>query len=93
MAEAVYILCFLTSVLVTALLLRKYQHRRVRLLLWCALGFAGLTLNNLLLIVDVMIVPQVDLGIFRAFAAFIGFSLLAFGLIWESAGQGGERDG
>lgn len=42
MPAAVYILCGLTSVLCAVLLLRSYARKRVRLLLWSGLCFAGL---------------------------------------------------
>lgn len=48
-ATAVYILCAVTSVLCAGLLVRSYLRSRVRLLLWSALCFVGLAVNNVLL--------------------------------------------
>jgi hypothetical protein len=85
MADIVYVLCALTSALCAVLLLRRYAQTRVRLLLWSGLCFIGLALNNLLLIVDVHVVPEVDLSIVRALPAVVGVALLIYGLVWESA--------
>jgi hypothetical protein len=84
LATAIYVLCALTSALCTALLVRGYRASRVRLLFWSAWCFAGLTLNNLMLIVDVRLLTDVDLQIWRAVPAVIGVMLLVFGLVWET---------
>ena len=83
MAETVYILCFLTSTAVAVLLLRGFVKSRSRLLLWCGIGFVGLCLNNLMLVIDVIIVPDVDLTMMRNLPALIGMAALIFGLIWD----------
>jgi hypothetical protein len=85
MAEAVYVLCALTSLFCAALLIRSYRARRSRLLLWSSLCFIGLALNNALLVVDLIIVPQADLSMLRTGAAAIAMLLLVVGLIQESA--------
>ncbi len=54
------------------------------MLLWSGLCFCGLALNNLLLIVDVHVLPDVNLAIVRTLPAVIGISLLLFGLIWDT---------
>lgn len=84
MAEAIYILCALTSIVCTVLLVRGYRASRVRLLFWSAWCFAGLALNNLLLIVDLN-VPVIDLEIWRAIPAVLGVLALVYGLVWEAA--------
>ena len=85
MATLVYILCALTSALCAIMLLRRYGQGRVRLLLWSGLCFLGLALNNVLLIVDTQVVPELDLSLVRALPAVIGVGLLVYGLVWESA--------
>lgn len=80
----VYVLCALTSFLCTWLLTRGYRRTRVRLLMWSALCFAGLTLNNLLLIAD-RLVPTVELAIFRPIPAVIGVALLVWGMVRDTA--------
>jgi heme/copper-type cytochrome/quinol oxidase subunit 4 len=80
----VYALCALTSIACAWLLLRGYARTRVRLLLWSGLCFSGLALNNILLFIDVRVLPDVDLSIVRTIPAVIGVLLLVFGLVWET---------
>ena len=78
MALLVYTLCALTSAACAALLWRGYQRSRSRLLLWSALCFVGFCLNNLLLIVDVRVVPETDLSAWRSLPAALGLALLIY---------------
>jgi hypothetical protein len=84
MGEAVYFLCALTSAACAALLLRSYARRRTRLLLWCALCFVGLAINNGLLFIDLVVVPDVDLSLVRQVPALAGLLLLLHGLVWDT---------
>lgn len=84
MAEAVYVLCAMTSVACAVLLFRGFRRSGTRLLFWSAWSFVGLALNNLLLFIDLIIVPTIDLGLIRACTSFIALGILVFGLIWES---------
>jgi hypothetical protein len=84
MASVVYALCALTSGLCTFLLLRAYLASRARLLLWSSLAFIGLTLNNLLLFLDLIIFPTVDLSLYRSLLAAVSVMVLLLGLIWDS---------
>lgn len=83
MAEIVYVLCTLTSALCAYLLVRSYLRTRSRLLLWSTLCFVGLAINGVLLLVDLAIVPQVDLRLLRTGSALAALGVLVFGLIWE----------
>ena len=83
-AVVAYVLCAVTSVLCAVLLVRSYLAARVRLLLWAALCFVGLAVNNVLLVVDREILPDVDLSLLRDGSGLIAVSILLFGLIWES---------
>jgi hypothetical protein len=80
----VYALCALTSIACAWLLLRGYSRTRVRLLLWSGLCFSGLALNNILLFIDVRMLPDVDLSIIRTIPAVAGVLLLIYGLVWET---------
>lgn len=84
MPEAVYLLCALTSVLCAGLLIRSYRANRSKLLLWSTLCFVGLAVNNILLFVDLVLVPTYDLQLWRSLAALIAFVTLLIGLVWES---------
>ena len=83
MAAVVYILCALTSLTSMTLLLRGYWSSHVRLLLWSGLCFAGLGANNVILLVDLFLVPDMDLSLIRQIPALGGVMLLMFGLIWD----------
>jgi len=83
MAEAVYLLCALASVLCAVLLVRGYRRRRTRLLLWSSLCFAGLALNNALLFVDLVLVPAADLSLLRAFTGLLAMAVMIHGLVWD----------
>jgi hypothetical protein len=85
MAEAVYILCTLTSLACTVLLLRGYVRRRVRLLLWSSFCFFGLTISNVLLFMDLVLLPQLDLSVWRSLATLIALVVLIYGLIWDAS--------
>lgn len=80
----VYALCALTSVACAVLLLRGYARSRVRLLLWSGICFIGLAINNIVLFVDVRLLPETDLSLIRSIPAVAGVLILVFGLIWET---------
>ena len=84
MPEAVYILCAATSLVCAGLLATSYLRQRTRLLLWSTLCFVGLALNNLLLVVDLLIVPDVDLAFLRSATAAAALLLLVIGLVSEA---------
>jgi len=83
MAQAVYILGAVTTLCCAALLLRAYWRTGTKLLLWSGLCFAGLTISNLLVFVDLILLPQVDLYLVRLSVAAIAMLLLLYGLVWE----------
>jgi hypothetical protein len=85
-AAVVYVLCALTSLICAVLLARGYRRSHARLLFWSSLCFFGLFLNNSLLFVDLVLLPDIDLSIVRELPALVGIALLLYGLIWE-----GER--
>ncbi len=86
MAQAVYILCAITSILCAVLLLRGWRATRTRLLFWASLCFVFLAINNVILYIDLVLIPAsspVNLFWYRNAAAMIGMLLLVFGLIGE----------
>jgi hypothetical protein len=80
----VYALCALTSIACAVLLLRGWARTRVRLLLWSGICFTGLALNNVLLFIDIRVLPETDLSLVRTLPAVIGVMVLVYGLVWES---------
>jgi len=84
MAEVVYVLCVLTSILCAALLARSFRANRSRLLLWSMLCFIGLAIHNLLMLLDLVVLPEVDLRLLRSISGLVAMALLVSGLVWES---------
>lgn len=82
-AGVVYILCALTSLACAILLWRGYRRNHMRLLFWSSLCFLGLALNNVLLYIDVKVLPEIDLSIVRTIPALIGVCCLIYGLTME----------
>jgi hypothetical protein len=83
-ANVVYALCALTSLACAGLLLRQYRATGTRLVLWVGLCFSGMAINNILLVVDLGLVPQVDLSFWRSLPTLAGLACLVYGLVWES---------
>jgi hypothetical protein len=80
-----YLLAALTSIACMVLLFRGYARSGARLLLWSALCFVGLSVNNVLLFFDFVIFPtQVDLRPWRLAAALAGVLFLLYAFIWEA---------
>jgi len=84
MAETIYVLCAATCLLCFLMLLRSYRKTRVRLLFWSANAFLLFTVTNILLVVDMAMLPSVDLELHRSAVTLIAVGLLVYGLIWET---------
>lgn len=84
MSGIVYLLCAATALTCAVLLLRAYGQSRARLLLWSGLCFVGLTLNNLLVFVDLAVTSSMDLFLWRNLMALSAMVLLLIGLIWDA---------
>jgi hypothetical protein len=80
---AVYILCLVTSAACALLLLRNFVRTGARLLLWSGLCFALLAANNLVVVTDLLILPQTDLSVWRLCFSLAAVLLLLFGFIWD----------
>jgi hypothetical protein len=86
-ANLVYLLCFLASALCAALLIRQYLCVASPVLLWSGSCFALLAISNLLVVVDKILLPELDLKLARLIMTLIAVTVLLFGFIWEA-----ERD-
>jgi hypothetical protein len=84
MAAVIYSLCAVTSLVCAVLLLRGYARSKLSLLMWSGLCFVGLTINNVLLVIDRFALPSTDLTTVRLSVAFFALMLLLVGLIWEN---------
>jgi hypothetical protein len=80
---AVYILCLLTSSACAFLLARNYMRTSARLLLWSSLCFILLAGNNLVVIVDLLVLPAVNLSVPRLAFSLSATLVLLFGFIWD----------
>jgi hypothetical protein len=83
MDKAIFAACALTAMVSAWLLLRAYYRGGARLLLWSGLCFAGLTVNNLLLVLDKTVYTAVDLSIPRLLVALVSLLLLVGGMVME----------
>lgn len=84
MAAAIYILCSLTALACFGLLLRAWRRTRAAFLFWCALCFAGLAANNVILVIDKLLLPpEVSLALPRLVIALVAMLLLVYGLVSE----------
>jgi len=83
MAGLTYLLCAITALLCSALLLKGHRRNGYPLLFWSGLAFVGLTLSNFLLVIDKLWFPEVDLSLFRHGATLIAMMLMLYGLVWD----------
>jgi hypothetical protein len=81
--SVVYLLCFATSAACALLLARNYLRTRARLLLWSAACFLLLAANNLVVVVDMLVIPQVSFSILRIVLSLGAVGVLLFGFIWD----------
>ncbi len=83
MAEAIYTLCTLTSLACAWLLLGSFRRKGHRLLFWSGLCFCAMTVNNIFLLLDKLVFPNIDLLPARLISALVAVSLLLYGLVVE----------
>jgi hypothetical protein len=83
-AETIYLLCAATSLVAAYMLVRHYQRHATPLLLWSSVGFLGLAANNVLVFIDLVIIPATDLSLLRSAIAAAAVAAMIFGLVWES---------
>jgi hypothetical protein len=82
-ATVVYTLCLLTSAIVAWLLVRGYMKTRTTVLLWSAACFVMLAANNLFLVIDLLVFPEIFFTPLRTLAALSGVSMLIYGFVFE----------
>ena len=84
MSSIIYGLCAAVALLCAVLLLAAWGRQHHRLLLWSGLCFTGFTINNVLLVLDKLVLPDADLGLWRMGVAVISIGILLYGLVWDS---------
>ena len=82
-ATIIYLMCLITSVTCACLLARSYVRYRSRILLWSGACFALLAVNNLLMVLDLVVLPETDLSLWRTTCSLAAVSILLYGFIWE----------
>ena len=82
-AAIVYLLCFATSAACAWLLLAGWRRSHARLLLWSGLCFVLLAFNNLLVVFDLLVLPDLDMRLERLLLALAAVAVLLFGFIWD----------
>lgn len=80
-AKVIYVLCALTSLFCFAMLFRGYLRHRTGILLSSSVAFLAFAAANVLLVVDLLLLPDVDLLILRNAVTLLGVVLLVWGLI------------
>jgi hypothetical protein len=79
----IYLLCVITSLLCAYLLARAYRRGKAGLLIWSALCFALLAINNLVLAADVLLLPDIDLSLLQILTSLSAVCVLLYAFIWE----------
>jgi hypothetical protein len=82
MGALVYLLCALTAFTCFVLLWRGWRATRTGLLFWSALCFAGLSISNVVLVLDKLVLPDTDLTPLRSTVTLASLALLIYGLVW-----------
>jgi len=82
--SVVYGLCLAASALCAFLLLNAWRQTRSRLLFWTALGFVFLAINNLFLVADMVLFPDVELWPGRMLPSLAAVGVLLYAFIWEA---------
>ena len=84
-AEGIYLLCAATSLVAAGLLIRQYRASRTPLLFWSSVAFLGLAVNNVLVYVDLGLLPtEMDLAFPRTLAGAIAMVVLVYGLVQDT---------
>ena len=83
----VYVLCFLTSCACAWMLGRSYSRNGMHLLLWSAICFGFLAANNLVLVMDLVVWPDVDLRLPRLLLSLAAVTSLIWGFVSAVEGE------
>lgn len=83
--SVLFLLAIVTSLACMVLLFRGYMRSGLRILMWSGLCFVCLSINNILLFIDLVLLPtNIDLRMFRHGTALAGMLFLIYGFIRES---------
>ncbi len=82
-ALSVYLLCVAASAACAILLGRSYLRSRNKLLMWSSLCFVFLAANNLVVVIDLVVLPAIDLRLLRHLLSLGAVLTLLIGFIWS----------
>ena len=82
-AATVYLLCFIGSALCAYLLVTAFRRSSEKLLLWSAICFCLLAVNNLLVCLDILVLRDLDLTALRSLTSLAAVAVLLYGFVWE----------
>ena len=82
-AESIYGLCTILSSAIAVMLWRQHRRMPTRMVYWTALCFSGLALSNLLLVIDKLVIPELDMRVLRHSLSLASIALLLYGLVYE----------
>lgn len=86
MALLIFSMCFVTALGCAAILARAYLRTRHGLLLWSGLCFTALAGNEALVILDLYILPELELLAVRRAMGLLAAALMLVGLILHDRG-------
>lgn len=81
---ALFLICIAASLTCMGLLFRGWRRTGNRLLFWSALCFVFLAANNLLVFIDIIMLPDIDLRFLRLAASLAAVTVLLWGTLWEA---------
>lgn len=84
MSSVTFILCTIISLISAILLMRSAKGPQGRFLFWGAIYFLGAALNNILLYIDAVVVPDVDWALAPNLVGLVSIAILIYALIWEA---------
>lgn len=85
MASLIYLLCAATALACAVLLWRSLRSSRTALVFWSSVCFLGLSVESLLLYVDRIAFPRVDLAAYRHVVGLVALTSLIYAFIWDSS--------
>ncbi len=84
LAQLVYLACFVASTVCAGLLWRQFRRRPQPILLWSGVCFGLLAVSNLIVVIDQVFLPDMNLREPRLWLTLAAVGVLLYGFIWEA---------